>query len=173
MSENTGRIQTAGRGKAEETHLVLTFILGSEQYAIPLLNVREIIGYVPAVPVPQSPDYLRGIINLRGRIIPVMDLRRKFQMPAGTLTQQTCIIVVEFTRGETAQAAGLLVDAVLEVLEVSPEQIEPPVDMLQGASFLDGLINSDSAAKLLLNIDRTFSEDRFSASAVQQAEQAA
>jgi len=173
MSENTGRTQTAGRGKLNETHLVLTFVLGSEQYAVPLLTVREIIGYVPAVPVPQSPAYLRGIINLRGRIIPVIDLRRKFQMPDGTLTQQTCIIVVEFTRGETAQAAGLLVDAVLEVLEVRPEQIEPPADMLQGSSFLDGLIKSDSAAKLLLNIDRTLSEDRLSASIVQSAEQAA
>jgi purine-binding chemotaxis protein CheW len=154
MSEKNALTAEGRRDKREE-ELVLTFVVGREQFALPLLNVREIIGYVPPIPIPHSPDYLKGIINLRGRIIPVMDLRTKFQMPAAAITQQTCIIVAESSRGGKTELAGLLVDRVLEVLEINSNDIEPPAEMLTDASFLQGLIRSDSCVRLLLDIDQT------------------
>lgn len=150
---------TEGKRKKKENELFLTFVVGHEQFALPLLNIREIIQSIPAVLIPQSPPYLRGIINLRGRIIPVIDLRTKFQMPSGTHTPQTCIIVAESNRSGKTESAGLLVDTVLEVLEIGPEDIEPPSELLAGASFLSGLVRSDSRVRLLLDIDRTFCQE--------------
>src|SRR5580700_10565018 len=93
----------------------LTFVLADERYGIPIQNVLEIVGLTDITPVPRTPRYIRGIINLRGRIIPVIDLRRKFDLPEAKLTPRTCIVVVQVEGVDT----GLLVDKVLEVTAIS------------------------------------------------------
>lgn len=155
MSETSGRTYSMGRRRTGDTQRGLTFILGDEQFAIPLLNVKEITGYVSAVPVPRSLGYLKGIINLRSRIIPVIDLRRKFKMPDGITASRTCIVVVEQNKSGKTDAADLLVDA---VPEIGLEEIDPPSGMLAGASCLDGLIKTGSSAKPFLNLHRTLQE---------------
>ena len=114
----------------------ITFRLGREVYGIEILRVREIIGLLEVTRVPRAPDFIRGIINLRGRVIPVVDLRRKFAMASVEDTDQTVIIVVQCRLSGRALTMGLLVDLVLEVLTIEAAQIEPPPDL--GSTAVDG-----------------------------------
>lgn len=106
----------------------LTFTLGDEEYGQEILQVREIIGMIDITPLPQTPEYVKGVINLRGKIIPVVELRLKFSMPSVEFTEETCIIVVEVTdqvNTEERFHMGVIVDSVSEVLDISKDQIEP------------------------------------------------
>src|SRR5579884_987948 len=96
----------------------LTFKLGKEEYGLEILKVREIIGYMEVTPVPRTPAYVKGVINLRGQVIPVVDLRAKFQMPAVDATQTTCVIVVESLQDDRRISMGVVVDAVCEVVNI-------------------------------------------------------
>ncbi len=120
--------EQAAVGAASETHagLYLTFTLAEEMYGLQILAVQEIIQLVPITVVPRTPDFVRGVINLRGRVIPVVDLRMKFGMDAAEDTEQSCIIVVEVAANDGSITMGVVVDQVAEVLDVSVEQIEPP-----------------------------------------------
>ncbi len=113
---------------AAETHagLYLTFALAEELYGLQILVVQEIIQLVPITVVPRTPDFVRGVINLRGKVIPVVDLRMKFGMDSAEDTEQSCIIVVEVAANEGAITMGVVVDRVAEVLDVSVAQVEPP-----------------------------------------------
>ncbi len=103
----------------------LTFELGKEIYGLEILKVQEIIGIMSITHVPRTPDYVRGVINLRGKVIPVVELRRKFALPSVEDTDRTCIIVVQ-VRGESGSVTmGILVDEVSEVVDVSTPQLEP------------------------------------------------
>ncbi|MBS0198687.1 MAG: chemotaxis protein CheW [Planctomycetes bacterium] len=106
----------------------LTFCLGREEYGLPILAVREIIGLIDVTPLPQTPSYVKGVINLRGKIIPVIELRAKFGLPTVAYTAETCILVVEVESEEGAGAfqLGIIVDSVREVLDISRSNIEPP-----------------------------------------------
>ena len=104
----------------------LTFILDNEEYGIALLKVKEIIGMMPITAVPQTPKYVKGVINLRGKVIPVVDLRLRFGMEQIDYTERTCIIVVEMQGQSSAVQVGMVVDSVSEVLNVTAEEIEPP-----------------------------------------------
>ncbi|MFK7960167.1 MAG: chemotaxis protein CheW [Phycisphaerales bacterium] len=105
----------------------LTFTLGPEEYGFEILNVREIIGVVDITPLPQSPDYVRGVINLRGRIIPVMELRTRFGLDTIPYDEETCIIVLEVSDEENDEAfqMGVVVDTVNEVLDIPTGSIDP------------------------------------------------
>jgi len=133
----------------------LTFQLAGEDYGISLLKVREIIGLMPITSVPRTPAFVKGVINLRGKVIPVTDLRLRFDMPEKEYNDRTCIIVVEVHGQETTVQTGIVVDTVTEVLPVRSEEIEPAPEF--GAKvdtrFILGMTNMDGAVKILLDID--------------------
>ena len=139
----------------------LTFALGREEYGLEILKVREIIGYLEVTSVPQMPDHVKGVINLRGQVIPVVDLRSKFNMDATQITEETCIIVVEIGLGDSLHKIGMIVDHVLEVLDIESEDIEeaPPLGSGVNTSFILGLAKLGSTVKILLNIDQVLSAE--------------
>lgn len=110
----------------------LTFTIGEESYGIPVLNVKEIIGMLDITPVPKMPEYIKGIINLRGKIIPVMDLRLRFGIPSRDYDARTCIIVIEMEISNQTRLTGLVVDTVSEVLDINEEAIESPPECFRG-----------------------------------------
>lgn len=111
---------------AENYQKLLTFTLGKEDYGVSILKVREIIGMMEITPVPKTPDFIKGVINLRGKIIPVMDLRTKFSMEPQEYDDRTCIIVAEVIIKGAQKLLGVVVDAVSEVVTITDDQIEPP-----------------------------------------------
>ena len=142
----------------------LTFVLGREHYGIPVLKVREIIRLCEITPVPQMPDYIKGVLNLRGKIIPVADLRIKFQLSNVHNTDLTCIVVVQVSLPDGVKTAmGLIVDAVDEVLNIQESEIEPAPDF--GASletdYILGLAKTKGTVKTLLDIDTIVASEQF------------
>ncbi len=129
----------------------LTFKLGDEEYGVEILKVREINGIMKITAVPRVPEFVKGVINLRGNVIPVIDLRLKFGLEEIEHTEQTCIIVVNIGR-----EIGIIVDTVSEVLDIAGEQIDPPPQMggVTDASFILGMGKVADAVKILLDIDR-------------------
>jgi len=136
----------------------LTFRLAEEDYGIPLLQVKEIIGMMPVTSVPQTPEHVKGVINLRGQVIPVSDLRRRFGIDATDYNDRTCIIVVEIQGAETTTRMGVIVDAVSEVLNVRKEEIKqaPSFGAHVRTDYILGMANMDESVKILLDIDRVF-----------------
>jgi purine-binding chemotaxis protein CheW len=137
----------------------LTFQLGKEVYGLEILKVQEIIGVTDVTPIPRTPPSVRGVINLRGKVIPVVDLRRKFDLEAKEDTDRTCIIVVEISGEAALLTIGILVDEVCEVQEINADQIEAPPSF--GASvntdFMLGMGKIGDVVVSLLNIDKVLS----------------
>lgn len=130
----------------------LTFFLGKEEYGIEILKVQEIIGLMPITPVPNMPDYIRGVLNLRGKIIPVMNLRSRFTLPPVDDTTETCIIVVQ----EDQYRMGVVVDKVSEVADISGELIEevPSFGAVNDNEYLAGIGKLEDSVKLILDISK-------------------
>lgn len=139
----------------------LTFLLGSEEYGIPIQKIREIIGIMDITNVPRTPTYLKGVVNLRGKIIPVMDLRLKFELMEKEYNQRTCIIVVELEAAGAARVMGIVVDTVSEVLNIHKEDIElpPQYGNMVDTAFLTGMGKVKGKVVLLLDIDRILSNE--------------
>jgi purine-binding chemotaxis protein CheW len=137
----------------------LTFALGKEEYGLEILKVREIIGYMDITAVPRTPDYVKGVINLRGQVIPVVDLRAKFSMDPTARTEQTCIIVVEIHQDGRRLSTGIVVDRVSEVLSISSDKIEeaPSFDASVHIDFILGMGKIGDSVKILLDIDKVLS----------------
>lgn len=138
----------------------MTFQLADEVYGLPILEVREIIGLMEITRVPRAPAFVRGVINLRGRVIPVVDLRLQFGMQACEATDQTVIIVVQCMVGGRPLTMGVLVDRVLEVLTVDGAQIEPPPDLgdrAREAEFILGVGKAQQRVVFLLDIAKVLS----------------
>lgn len=138
----------------------LTFRLGKEQFGLEILKVREIMGWVNVTPVPKAPPSVRGVINLRGKIIPVIDLRRKFEMEQVPNTDRTCIIVVDVDfKGQSADV-GILVDNVSEVLSIRSEDIGPPPTLgcAMDTNFILGMAKSSESVTILLAIENVLSD---------------
>jgi len=137
----------------------LTFRLAREEFAIQVLRVREIMGMQDITAVPQTPHYMKGVINLRGKIVPVIDLRLKFGFPEVETTPTTCIIVAQLKSGKDTLLMGLRVDAVCEVLNFAASDIEDTPDFGRGVSlpYLLGIAKVKGAVKILLNIDEVLS----------------
>lgn len=148
----------------------LTFKLGSESYGLGILKVQEIIGLMTVTHVPRAPSFIRGVINLRGRVIPVVDLRNKFGMESVDDTERTCIIVVQVARAAGHVTMGIIVDEVSEVLDIRAQQIEPPPSF--GASvdtaFIMGMAKVGDRVVILLDADRVLSNEE-SAAVVESA----
>jgi purine-binding chemotaxis protein CheW len=136
----------------------LTFLLAREEYAIQVLKVREIMGIQHITTVPQTPADVKGVINLRGKVIPVTDLRLKFGLPEAEYTQRTCIIVVQL-QGETASQVGIIVDEVSEVLNLVQGDIQDTPDFGRGVTtpYLLGMAKVKGKVKILLDIDHVVS----------------
>jgi purine-binding chemotaxis protein CheW len=134
----------------------LAFHVGPEQFAISVLSVREIMGMQEITAVPQTPACVKGIINLRGKVVPVIDLRLKFGMPETEHTARTCIIVVNVPGEGGRVMAGVIVDSVSEVANIAGGEIESPPDFGEGVSipWLIGIAKTRGGVKLLLNIER-------------------
>lgn len=135
----------------------LTFVLGPESYGVEVLKIREIIRLVDITGVPQMPPYVKGVINLRGKIIPVLDLRIKFGLPAVGTTERTCIVVVQIqSSAGTPMQMGLIVDGVEEVLNLSKADIEetPDFGSKMSTEYLKGMAKVKGKVTSLLDIDR-------------------
>ena len=144
----------------------LTFILGKEEYGVEILKVQEIIGMMKVTRVPRSPAFIRGVINLRGKVIPVVDLRVKFGLEGQNDTEKTCIIVVQVAREAGHKVTmGLIVDEVAEVLNVEANQIEPPPELGSGAEtdFILGVGKVGQKVVMLLDVDRVLSSGEMAA----------
>jgi purine-binding chemotaxis protein CheW len=139
----------------------LTFALANEEYGLEILKVREIIGYMNITAVPQTPDYVNGVINLRGQVIPVIDLRAKFDMDTAEVTEETCIIVVEIDQGQRKFSTGIVVDRVQEVLDIAGENIEeaPQFGSTVNTSFILGMGKVEESVKILLDINKVLAGD--------------
>jgi purine-binding chemotaxis protein CheW len=141
----------------------LAFHLGSEEFGIQVLKVREIIGVQDITAVPRTPAYLKGVINLRGKVIPVVDLRMKFDLAEMEYTQRTCIIVVQI-QGESGQMMmGIVVDGVSEVLNFVAGDIEDTPDFGQGVTtpYILGMAKGKGKVKILLDIDQVLTTQEF------------
>lgn len=130
----------------------LTFVLDQEEYGIEILKVREIIKVIEITPVPEAPHYIKGVVNLRGKVIPVADLRLKFDMEEKEHDDATCIIVLDVG----GKSMGVVVDTVSEVLQVAGDQIDPTPDFGEGSSndYIVGVGKIGDTVKMLLNIDQ-------------------
>jgi purine-binding chemotaxis protein CheW len=134
----------------------LGFVLAGEQYGLEILKVREIIGMMDITPLPHLPPHVKGIINLRGKVIPVVDLRLKFGLEAGDYHERTCIIVVEIKGNSGPVSMGIVVDTVSEVIAVDPGEVEAAPNMGQAVEtdYIMGLAKLRDGVKILLDIDR-------------------
>ncbi len=155
MAEVTAQTEELNRAIMEKEGKYLTFALANEEYGLEILKVREIIGYMDITAVPQTPVYVKGVINLRGQVIPVIDLRAKFGMETAEVTEETCIIVVETTQGDRNISTGIVVDHVSEVLDIAGEDIEesPQFGSRVNTDFILGMGKIADSVKILLDID--------------------
>jgi purine-binding chemotaxis protein CheW len=148
-----------------ETSLYLTFKLGEEMFALDVAQVREVLDLSSVTKVPKTLDFMKGVINVRGSVVPVMDLRMKFDMPATKNTIDTRTIVMELNLDGETTVLGALADSVHEVIELDPEQIEPPprIGSRWRTDFIKGVGKRDDAFIIILDIDRVFSVDELTA----------
>lgn len=139
----------------------VTFSLGDEMFGVEVSRTKEILSMTSATKVPQTPDYLLGVINLRGQVVPVVDMRLKLGLPATAETEETCIIVVEVNVDDEIITVGALADAVKEVLDISDNQIEPPPKLgtRLKTEYITGMGKAGDEFTILLNIDRVFTDE--------------
>lgn len=159
MTDSAADLEQAIQEITIKTGKYLTFTLSDESYGIGILKVKEIIGMMPITSVPRTPEFVKGVINLRGKVIPVMDLRLKFAMGEIPYTDRTCIIVVEIDAESGTVLIGIVVDAVSEVLNITEEEIEdaPVFGSKLNTDYILGMAKTDGGVKILLNIDKVLS----------------
>ena len=161
MKESIKQMSQMVRNMTDREGKYLTFCLAGEEYGIGILKIKEIIGMMPITPVPRTPAYVKGVINLRGKVIPVVDLRLKFEMEEMGYTERTCIIVVE-TRGQLGSVlVGIVVDSVSEVLNIRAADIEeaPAFGARLNTDYILGMAKMNGGIKILLDIDKVLEVD--------------
>jgi purine-binding chemotaxis protein CheW len=148
-------------GVALEHSQYLTFMLGGGVFAVGILRIKEIIEYGDLTVVPRMPDFIRGVINLRGAVVPVVDLAVRFGGQATAVTRRTCVVIIEIEDGDGQQVIGIMVDAVNEVLEIPRDQVEPPpaFGATIRADFILGMGKVDGRFIILLDLSRVLSVD--------------
>jgi len=149
-------IDQAVKAMADREGKYLTFALANEEYGIGILKIKEIIGMMPITAVPQTPDFVKGVINLRGKVIPVTDLRLRFGMEEMEYNDRTCTIVVEIEGREGDIEIGVVVDSVSEVLNIKAEEIEdtPAFGTQLDTEYTLGMAKTEDSLKILLDIDK-------------------
>lgn len=161
MAESVESVDKSQKTSLDREGKYLTFSLAGEEYGIVILKVKEIIGMMPITPVPKTPSYVKGVINLRGKVIPVADLRLKFDMDEMDYTERTCIIVVEIKDGAGHVLMGVVVDSVSEVLNIKNGEIEdtPAFGTQMDTGYILGMAKTGGAVKILLDIDKVFGDE--------------
>ncbi|MCP4577868.1 MAG: purine-binding chemotaxis protein CheW [Deltaproteobacteria bacterium] len=156
MAEPAKIMDQTLKATLEKEGKYLTFTLAEEEYGIGILKIKEIIGMMPITSVPQTPDFVKGVINLRGKVISVMDLRLKFGMEKMDYTERTCIIVVEIDGQTGTIMIGIVVDAVSEVLNIKADHIAdtPTFGAKLDTEYILGMAKEEGGGKILLDIDR-------------------
>ena len=151
----------AVKGVADREGKYLTFSLDCEEYGIGILKVKEIIGMMRITPVPQTPEFVKGVINLRGKVIPVIDLRVRFGMSRIDYTDRTCIVVVEIGLASTRLNIGIVVDSVSEVTNIRGADVEdtPAFGTALNTDYILGMAKAGGSVKILLDIDRVLTAD--------------
>lgn len=160
MTNRAGANDRTGHSGTEREGKYLTFSLREEQYGIGILKVKEIIGMMRITPVPQTPGYVKGVINLRGKVIPVIDLRLKFGMEAINYGDRTCIVVVEIDDSGGKLHIGIVVDSVSEVLNIKGSEIEdtPAFGTSLNTEYILGMAKTGGGVNILLDVDRALKE---------------
>lgn len=160
---------TSGNRTSDVSEKYLTFRLGEESYGIPVLKIREIIRMQKITPVPHMPPHLKGVINLRGKVIPVLDMRTKFGVGSEDIDERTCTVVVQLAARRDADIAymGLIVDAVEEVLNIATGDIEetPNFGTTLDTRYIKGIAKVKGEVKTLLDIDLVITDDELALSA--------
>lgn len=156
--QNSSIIASTAEGEEGQ---YLTFSLGKEMFAIGILNIKEILEYGSLTTVPMMPEFIRGVINLRGAVVPVVDLAARFGGRPSDITKRTCIVIIEVASGEERQDIGVVVDAVSEVLEIPATEIEPPpaFGAKIRADFIAGMGKVDGKFVILLDVDQVLSTE--------------
>ena len=159
MAELAEKMSQALKDVTDREGKYLTFNLADEEYGIGILKVKEIIGMMPVTSVPQTPRFVKGVINLRGKVIPVMDMRLRFGMEEAEYTERTCVIVVEIAAESGKIVIGTVVDSVSEVLNIKAEDIEPTPSFGSSLNtdYILGMAKIDKGVKILLDIDKVIS----------------
>jgi purine-binding chemotaxis protein CheW len=144
-----------------ETRQYLTFKLGNEIFAIDVAKVREVLDFTKITEIPRTPEFMSGVINLRGSVVPVVDLRLCFEMTKTERTRNTCIVVVEVLLDKESLVIGALADSVEEVIDLEPDQIQPPpkIGTQISTEFIKGMGKRDTEFIMILDIDRVFSSE--------------
>ena len=161
MTELTETMDQAVKAMKDREGKYLTFSLSGEEYGIGILKIKEIIGMMPITTVPQTPDFVKGVINLRGKVIPVIDLRLKFSMEKIDYTERTCIIVVNLKSRAADILIGVVVDSVSEVLNIKAEDIEdtPTFGTSLDTAYILGMAKMEGGVKILLDIDQVLNAE--------------
>jgi len=147
-----------------EANQFLTFTLGDEGYAIEIGKVREVLDYTTITNIPRSPEFMRGVINLRGNVVPVIDLRLNLGMTAIEKSVDTCIVIVEVSLGTDFMHVGMLADSVQEVVDIDPSQVEPAPTLgtRLRTDFIRGMGKRDDKFLIILDIDKVLSREELS-----------
>jgi purine-binding chemotaxis protein CheW len=161
QTERMEKQESTLAGIPEKEGKYLTFSLAGEEYGIGILKVKEIIGMMSVTHVPQTPDFVKGVINLRGKVIPVVDLRLRFGLQGAAYTERTCIIVVEVAGASGHVMMGIVVDAVSEVLNIRGADIEntPAFGVKLNTDFILGMAKAAGGIKILLEIDKVLNSE--------------
>ncbi|BCM26183.1 chemotaxis protein CheW [Methyloradius palustris] len=151
-------LQLAALGIADSQQY-LTFMLGTEVFAINILNIKEIIEYGQLTEVPRMPEFIRGVINLRGAVVPVIDLGARFGKQPTSLSRRTCVVIIEVEYEGEQQVVGVMVDAVNEVMDILPDQIEPAPNFGANirADFIAGMGKVEGKFVIILNVSYVLS----------------
>jgi purine-binding chemotaxis protein CheW len=161
MSDQSNAMNQEVSARGEREGRYLTFTLAKEEYGVDIMKVKEIIGMMKITAVPRTPAFIKGVINLRGKVIPVVDLRLKFGMESTDYTENTCTIVTEIEKGSGRILVGIVVDSVSEVLQVNREDIDetPTFGVDVDMNFILGMAKIGDNLKILLDIDRVLSAE--------------
>ncbi|MCF8120008.1 MAG: chemotaxis protein CheW [Deltaproteobacteria bacterium] len=161
MAELTETMDQAVKAMKEQEGKYLTFSMADEEYGIGILKIKEIIGMMTITSVPRTPAFVKGVINLRGQVIPVVDLRLRFGMEEIDYTDRTCIIVVEIRGDAGAVTIGIVVDSVSEVLNIKADEIEqtPTFGTRLNTDYILGMAKMEGSVKILLDIDKVLSAE--------------
>ena len=150
-----------GTGAARHTDQFLTFMLGEEEYGVDILRVQEIKGWEQATAIPNTPDYIKGVMNLRGTVVPIVDLRRRFVLDSAEYLKTTVVIVLKIEGDHSTRTMGFVVDAVSDVYNVAPESLQPAPDFgtRVDTQFIRGLAVVEEKMVILLDVDRLIGLD--------------
>ena len=141
----------------------LSFVLQNEVYCIEILKIKEIMAMTDVTAIPQTPAFLKGVLNLRGQIIPIIDLRLKFQMPEQAYTDRTCIVIVELTTDQDRTLMGIVVDSIKEVVNIPEDKVTkmPYINSRVKSEFIKGIAETGDTIKIVLDITKVLTEEEF------------